>query len=117
MTTTTEAIYENGVLRLDEALTLENGARVRVTIQTNGTNGVPANGTKAASTPAEESEPFRVPFDPAARAAMEERCKDFDPEKVKERLRATAALSIDYGEVDDAGVQHDKYLYGWEKDE
>lgn len=31
-----EATYENGVLKLDQALPLENGQRVRLTVQTAG---------------------------------------------------------------------------------
>lgn len=119
MTTKTEAIYENGVLRLAEKLALENGARVQVTIQVNGApTNTPANGApQGGSTPgpAGEGDEYRVPFDPAARAALEERAKNFDPEKTRAAMERIAALPIE-GETDEfSGEDHDKILYGWDK--
>ncbi len=87
MTKTLDAIYENGALRLLEPLELEEGARVRVALETNGDLG---NGALAGQ---ENSGPK-------------------SPEEILAIFQEIAAMTIE-GKTDEfSGRDHDKILYG-----
>ena len=90
MTRTLDAIYENGALRLLEPLELPEGARVRVALETNGD----ANGSAA---PPTASGPK-------------------SPEEILAIIQEIAAQSVNHGEIETASRDHDKYLYGEERD-
>ncbi len=83
-TTTVEAIYEQGVLRLKEPMPIPDGTNVRVVV----TLAEPANA------------PDHV-----------------DREKTPaEILAEIAAMPLEKEEgVTDVAQNHDKYLYGWDK--
>jgi predicted DNA-binding antitoxin AbrB/MazE fold protein len=87
-TTTVEAIYEQGVLRLEHPIALAEGTRVRVVV-------IP--------------EPSRAetPGEPGSRKRT--------PAEIIAEIAAMAMESDD--EPTDVARNHDKYLYGWDKDE
>lgn len=88
MTTRTQAIYENGMLRLTQSLELPEGTAVEVTIETNGASN--ANSVNGATTEA-AIQPKKTPA---------------------EIMAEIAALSVDYGEEETSSRDHDQVLYG-----
>ena len=90
MTKTLDAIYENGALRLLEPLELENGARVKIALETEG------NGSHDVS----QIENSQV------------EAGQKSPEEILAFFQEIAALPIE-GKMDAfSGSDHDKVLYG-----
>lgn len=93
MTTSIEAVYEGGVLRLKEPLSLPEGTAVRVAV-----SALP-NGNGSAA-----------PGDVVSQA------NDTPRKTPAEIMAEIAAVSVDYGEEETSSINHDEVLYGWKKE-
>lgn len=91
MTTSIEAVYEGGVLRLKEPLSLPEGTLVRVAV-----SALPNGSAALEQSVAQESHaPRKTPA---------------------EIMAEIAAVSVDYGEEETTSINHDEVLYGWKKE-
>ena len=94
MTTSIEAVYEGGVLRLKEPLSLPDGTLVRVAVSALP-NGSAASGESLESTSQANAAPRKTPA---------------------EIMAEVAAASQDYDEAETSSINHDEVLYGWKKE-
>ena len=88
MTNTLDAIYENGALRLLEPLELAEGARVKIAVETDGNHDISQHEISQREVGPKSSE------------------------EILAIIQGIAAQTVDYGEVETASRDHDKYLYG-----
>jgi len=114
MTTTIEAVYERGVLRLKEALPLAEGTPVEVTVALPETEQIesPAVGAMAVL-PAEHDDEERLKREHYRNLRAEyEKQATKTPQEVAAIMESIATMPLE-GDTDDfSGRDHDKILYG-----